>query len=230
MSRLSRRSHPLPLALGGFTLVEMLVVMTLLSLLVLALGSALRTSAQTEERVDLRLARNDELRVATGFLQSVLGRVSLERRRDLSSVEESPFLLRATGQELIWVGVMPPRYGVGGRYFFRLALADAATGANQAITLQFVPYDQPVLPASWANVPAEALVHDVTAFSLQYQDAGQDGLVWMPVWNSKDRMPTHVQISWANPAGGLPPLVIAMRGLIASDPSSSGPSFGGGGR
>lgn len=228
MNGLSRRSHPLPTTLGGFTLVEMLVVMTLLSLLVLALGSALRTSAQTEERVDLRLARNDELRVAAGFLQSVLGRVSLERRRDLSSVEESPFLLRATEQELLWVGVMPPRYGVGGRYFFRLALADA--GANKVIVLQFVPYDQPVFPVSWANVPAEALVHDVQAFSLQYQDAGQDEPVWTPVWNSKDRIPTHVQISWTTPGGGLPPLVIAMRGLIASDPSSSGPSFGGGGR
>ena len=32
----------------GFTLVEVLVVMTLLSLVVLALGSALRTMAQTE--------------------------------------------------------------------------------------------------------------------------------------------------------------------------------------
>ncbi|BEU95022.1 prepilin-type N-terminal cleavage/methylation domain-containing protein [Acidovorax sp. DW039] len=216
------------ITLGGFTLVEMLVVMTLLSLLVLALGSALRTSAQTEERVDLRLARNDELRIAAGFLQSVLGRVSLERRRDLSSVEESPFLLRATEQELVWGGVMPPRYGVGGRYFFRLALVDA--GANKVIALQFVPYDQPVLPVSWANVPAEALVNDVTAFSLHYQDAGQDEPIWMPVWSSKDRMPTHVQISWATPSGGLPPLVIAMRGLIASDPFSAGPSFGGGGR
>ncbi len=38
--------------LWGFTLVEMLVAMTLLSLLVLAMGSALRATAQTEERVD----------------------------------------------------------------------------------------------------------------------------------------------------------------------------------
>ena len=49
-----------------------LVVMTLLSLVVLALGSALRTTAQTEERVDQRLARNDEIRVVTGFLQSAM--------------------------------------------------------------------------------------------------------------------------------------------------------------
>ena len=60
----------------GFTLVEVLVVMTLLSLVVLALGSALRTTAQTEERVDQRLARNDEIRVVTGFLQSVLGLIA----------------------------------------------------------------------------------------------------------------------------------------------------------
>ena len=37
---------------SGFTLVEVLVVMSLLSLVMLAMGSALRTTAQTEERVD----------------------------------------------------------------------------------------------------------------------------------------------------------------------------------
>ena len=65
----------------GFTLIEVLVVMTLLSLVVLALGSALRTTAQTEERVDQRLARNDDVRVVTGFLQSVLGRISGQKRQ-----------------------------------------------------------------------------------------------------------------------------------------------------
>ena len=77
----------------GFTLVEVLVVMTLLSLVVLALGSALRTTAQTEERVDQRLARNDEIRVVTGFLQSVLGRISGQKRQGITSADENLFLL-----------------------------------------------------------------------------------------------------------------------------------------
>ena len=67
-----RRATP---AHWGFTLIEVLVVISLLSLLMLAMGSALRTTAQTEERVDQRLQRTDEIRVASGFLRSVLGRV-----------------------------------------------------------------------------------------------------------------------------------------------------------
>ena len=109
----------------GFTLVEMLVAMTLLSLLVLAMGSALRSTAQTEERVDQRLARNDELRVTSSFLQSVLGRISGQRRAGITSVDENPFLLRADAKELVWVGVMPARYGAAGRQFFRLSLANS---------------------------------------------------------------------------------------------------------
>ena len=37
---------------AGFTLVEILVVMTLMSVIMLALGASMRTIAQTGERVD----------------------------------------------------------------------------------------------------------------------------------------------------------------------------------
>ena len=63
----------------GFTLVGLLVVLTLLSLVMLAMGSALRTTAQTEERVDQRLQRTDEMRVASGFLREILGRISARK-------------------------------------------------------------------------------------------------------------------------------------------------------
>ena len=68
-----------PKRMGGFTLVEVLVVMSLLSLVMLAMGSALRTTAQTEERVDQRLQRADEMRLAADFLRSILGRVSARK-------------------------------------------------------------------------------------------------------------------------------------------------------
>ena len=210
----------------GFTLVEVLVVMTLLSLVVLALGSALRTTAQTEERVDQRLARNDEIRVVTGFLQSVLGRISAQKRQGITSADENPFLLNAGPQELTWVGVMPARFGVAGRQFFRLALADM--GGGKALILQFIPMDEPTLPAAWDQAATEILVRDVTAFALQYQDAAQDKPEWLSIWSSKDRLPTHVLISMQTANSAWPPLVVPMRPLIASDPSASGvATFGG---
>ena len=64
---------------GGFTLVEMLVALTLMSLVMLGMASAIRTMAQTEERIDVRVDRADEMRVASGFIRSVLGRLSTRR-------------------------------------------------------------------------------------------------------------------------------------------------------
>ena len=211
---------------NGFTLVEVLVVMTLLSLVVLALGSALRTTAQTEERVDQRLARNDEIRVVTGFLQSVLGRISGEKRQGITSADESPFLISAGPQELVWAGVMPARFGVAGRQFFRLALAEV--GGSSALVLQFTRLEESVLPTAWDQAASEVLVRNVAAFALQYQDAAQDQPEWLAAWQTKDRLPSHVLISMEAANVAWPPLVVAMRPLIASDPSASGvPTFGG---
>ncbi|MEO8118593.1 MAG: prepilin-type N-terminal cleavage/methylation domain-containing protein, partial [Rhodoferax sp.] len=61
---------------SGFTLLELLVVMTLLSIIMVGLVSALRTMAQTETKIDQRLQRLDEIRVARTFLQQTLTRVS----------------------------------------------------------------------------------------------------------------------------------------------------------
>ena len=106
----------------GFTLVELLVAMALLSLLMLGMASALRSMAQTEERVDSRLAQTDEFRVATGFLDTVLGQVSVRKTTALLKEGESPYLFVGKPDEMAWVGIMPARHGVGGRTFFRLRL------------------------------------------------------------------------------------------------------------
>src|SRR5256885_9315800 len=69
----------------GFTLVELLVVMALLSLLMLGLASAMSTVSQTQERVDARLDRMDHQRVSIGFLRTVLGQRSEEHTSELQS-------------------------------------------------------------------------------------------------------------------------------------------------
>ena len=90
----------------GFTLVEVLVAFTLLSAVMLALGAALRTMAQTEQRVDARLAEVDQMRVAAAFLQSTIGRVSPRRADTPSEVGKSLFLFAGEPQSLSWIGVM----------------------------------------------------------------------------------------------------------------------------
>src|SRR5690606_11879530 len=98
----------------GFTLVELLVTMALLSLLMLGMASALRTMAQTEERVDARLANADEFRIATGFLRSIVERISARKNPTPITQGASPYMFMGTPTALSWVGIMPARYGAGG--------------------------------------------------------------------------------------------------------------------
>lgn len=206
----------------GFTLVELLIVLVLLSLMVLAMASALRTASQTEERVDARLQRMDDLRTASGFLRSVLGRVSAQKTSLPVPVGASPYFFTGTPAAMAWVGVMPARYGAGGRYHFRLLLTDAG-----ALVLQYLPWIDTSTVPDWPAAQSSTLLTGVTGLALRYEDATGEPPAWMPEWSVIDRLPDRVAISVQAAAGPWPDLVIALRVLPASDPRIGGAVFGG---
>lgn len=223
MRRLAPR-HPRRMR-RGFTLLEMLVVMVLLSLLMVGMGGALRSVGQAGERIDLRLSRSDDLRVAVSFLRSTLGQVS---GRKLLSPEQPGLpgvLFAGSAGAVAWVGVMPARYGAGGRSFFRLAVESVAGRA--ALVIRFVPWvDAPAFP-DWSRAQARVLVSNVTAFSIRYEDARQMPAVWLPDWPRTDRTPQRLTLQIATDAGAWPALVIPLRVLPQGDPSQRGFVIGG---
>ncbi|PJI99201.1 general secretion pathway protein J [Acidovorax sp. 69] len=206
----------------GFTLVELLVVITLLSLVMVAMGSALRTASQTEARVDARLQRMDDLRTVSGFLRSVLGRVSAQKISTPLGAGESPYFFSGSASSISWVGVMPARYGAGGRYHFRLQVTDAGV-----LLLQYLPWEgAPVLP-DWSAGQSTPLLAGVTGLTFQYEDAVVEPPEWSPQWTVIDRLPERVSISVQMASGAWPEIVIPLRVLPGSDPRTSGPVFGG---
>jgi general secretion pathway protein J len=212
----------------GFTLVEVLVVMSLLSLIMLAMGSALRTTAQTEERVDLKLQRADEMRVASDFLHSVLGRISMRKSAVAPAAGENPYIFSGAAQELSWIGIMPARYGVGGRFHFRLAVEGQPP--NRALVLRFVPWTGADVAPDWARAETYPLVPDAVAMQLQYEDASVEPPGWSPQWTSPDRLPQRVLLSLQTESGTWPDLAFAMRVLPGSAAAGSGEAVFGGSR
>lgn len=218
----------------GFTLVEVLVAVSLLSVLMVALGSAMRTMAQTETRVDQRLQRMDDLRVASGFLQQVLGRVSARKQPAPQGQGGQQVAFRATPTSIEWVGIMPARHGLGGRYFFRLQPED--TGTGPALVLRFSPWDAaaPTFP-DWSQTPARTLVPALGQFSVLAE--GRPTLAqtlppdwpvgWVPSWPIPDQLPQRLRISWG-PAGlAWPDLVVPVRPLTQGAGMGGGFSIGG---
>lgn len=209
---------------SGFTLVEILVVITLLSVIMLALGAAMRTIAQTEERVDDRLQRSDQMRVATGFLESVLGRVSARRSASASPGAASTFLFSGTPDAVAWIGVMPARYGAGGRNYFRLA--SERQGGKTNLVLRFAPWNGAGAFPDWPSADSRALVKEVTSLGIEY--AQEDGPIqlWRTEWPFADRLPSRIRLSIRTGALTWPPIVIEMRALPAGDSGRGGFSLG----
>lgn len=193
----------------GFTLLELLVVMALLSVVMLALGSALRTIAQSEERIDRRLVRTDEFRVASAFIRTTLERVSARKVVAPATPGASPLLFAAASDAVAWVGIMPARYGAGGRHFFRLGVEPV--NGEQALVLRFLPWvDSQTFP-DWSQAESRVLVASVTALSIRYEDAQEVPSVWGSEWPFKDRLPQRVELSLETSAGYWPSMVIPLR-------------------
>ncbi len=211
----------------GFTLVEMLVAMSLLSLIMLGLAGAMGTMGRTETSIDNRLARMDDARTSADFLRSVLSRVSAKRMQGLQvqpmqgqAGNVAPFFFTGAGQEMTWVGVMPARYGVGGRYHFRLAMGQYL--GEPAVMLSYTPWiDQQTSP-DWNGADNYPILPHATGLSLQYLNGANDPPQWGADWGAIDLLPQAVQVQMSSEQAVLPPIVVQMRVMPAGDPRGSG--------
>ncbi|MDR2153680.1 MAG: prepilin-type N-terminal cleavage/methylation domain-containing protein [Burkholderiaceae bacterium] len=225
--------------LHGFTLIEVLIALSLLSLLMLVLTGAMRSMGQTEERVDARIQAADDYRAAVDLLQRVLGRVSARRFRSVNAdgPSEMPFF-EAGPNSLAWIGVMPARFGTGGRHYLRLAVEPGADGSGQLV-LRYAPWSGEPGFANWGQAGVQVLAAPVSALALHYKEpaSGQ----WTPVWPPpglpfnelpQTLLPSAVALQIDSPGFIWPPLIAAVAPTRLSDPSSNigrYGSFGGGG-
>jgi len=202
-------------ATRGFTLLEIVVVMALLSLVMLGLGASLRSFASTETRIDARLERMQEQRAVVHFLRSVGGRVSAERRKEVPS-GETPYWFVGQPQSMQWVGVMPARFGSGGRHAFRLALEAGARG--QDLVLRYQPWVPDGPFPDWANTEGRVLQTGVSGMGLRYLDDRAVAPTWQDAWTQVDYLPARVVLTLEEGGSAWPELVLDLRAL----PSTTG--------
>jgi general secretion pathway protein J len=196
----------------------------------LLLTSAMRSMGQTEDRIEQRVVATDDYRLAVSFLHDVLGRVSARRFRSLAAdtPQDMPFF-QAQPESLAWIGILPARYGAGGRHYMRLAVESGQ------LVLRFAPWTGAPVFTAWDQAAAQPLAVPVQSFTLRYQDpaSGQ----WSPVWPPPDMprnqlppslLPAAVALEVDGPQPPWPPLVIAVVPTRVSDPLAVGASAGGG--
>lgn len=195
---------------AGFTLVEMLIALVLLSLLALGMVSALRTMGQTQDRIDQRFARADEFQSVAAFVEQTLERLS-DRRALLQEQGKPLALFNGHPQSLEWLGIMPARHGMGGRYFFRLAVEAVAHG--QGLVLRYQPWKGESSWPDWAGASSRVLVPDVVGLDIGYGGKEMAPQQWVPVWAPAEVLPARIRLGVVTREGAWPLWIVATRTL-----------------
>lgn len=195
----------------GFTLIEVVVALGLLSLLMLIAMTAFRGLGQTASRLDLAATTHDEQRTVGTFLRHTLGAARAVRpdADEMASFDAVAMPFHGDDQSLSWVSVLPARDGIGGLSQLRLALAHADGEARLILAFApFAPLD-PSRPAPDRNQPIERVLLDrVSEFELHYRGLGETE--WTRNWHDGTTLPGHVRIDLAQANHRWPPLVIAI--------------------
>ena len=220
----------------GFTLLELLVVMSLLSIIMVGLGVALRGMAQTEDRVDKRIDRMGEIRVVRHFLQTTLGRVSGQTIDLPNTPGQQTVPFQATPDSLTWVGILPARPDVGGRHFFRLSMEDGPQGPQ--LILRYAPWNPDFVLPDWSAAESRVLVKQVQTFAIQAQGLPPDmndtrkpwPQGWQDGWPVTDALPERLRLLISDRQGAWPEWVLPIQPSAQSDSNINLVVIGGGKR
>ena len=117
---------------GGFTLLEMLIAMTLLGLVMAMVFGGLRLGARAWEASDTSATNLARLEAVHGFLRRSLAASATVLASDDKGKRQ--ILFTGDGERLEFATLLPPYLGIGG--FHRLTLAIAGEGKDRRLTLK----------------------------------------------------------------------------------------------
>jgi general secretion pathway protein J len=204
----------------GFTLLELLLAITILGLLMSVLAGGLRFGARAWESGDARAEELTELGVVQGFLRRLIGQAHPTPLIGPSAPAQPALLGAADG--MVFIALAPAELAGGGFYLFSLSLEEADDARE--LVLDWRPLDG---GAETIDVDAPAhrtlLIEGIEAASFAYFDPGGPTRTpgWRDTWQDPQFLPSLVrlQIAFADRNPPWPELLV--RPMI--DPSPTPP-------
>lgn len=191
----------------GFTLVEVVVALTVLSLISLATLAAMRTFGTTQQKLDLVSDRTQEMRVVNQFLRRVLADPQPVLRQT-PRWQYSYF--HGDQQQLIWVAPFAASRYIGGLTVFRLEANEEGQ-----LTVQFAPYLAPDKEPNWSELELHVLVQEVDQFRLAYRSA--PGKEWLESWDGMVDNPDSLRLSIAANGRYWPDIIIRLNETFSAN-------------
>jgi len=232
----------------GFTLIEVLIAMTLLSLMVVLLFSSLRICAQSWEQGENKIAEVNEVAVVYNFFQRHLSSatplwndfiagsdVDAANQPETGAADNSgadaenmnkTFSFQGRKNALQFVSVFPASAGRAGMQLF--SIEPQQEDKEQVIKVTLTPFFPLTEGEEWQQ-EEEILLRHVSDFELSYFGAvdNTDKYEWQDEWLKKDVHPQLVKINISTTDGvSWPEMIIALKVAGAGSGVNSEPLEG----
>jgi general secretion pathway protein J len=174
----------------GFTLLELLVSMTLLGLVFVLLFGSLRLGTRAWEHADAQSDATDTVRLTQALLRRTFEEACPRR---VYSADRSPSAPRVdfagTAQDLRFLAPAPAAIGAGG--CTHVVLSVAPDNGLKRLSLAVA-----TAHGDWA---VSDLLRGAQAIDMAYLDA--PGAVWQPVWRGATHLPALIRVRAVFPNG-----------------------------
>jgi len=200
---------------GGFTLIELLIALGLLALMSAVLFGSLRLTGRSWDAGEAKAEATSGMRLAGDYLRTQLAAQHPQRMR---KIVEFPLLFSGDGEEIHFTAPLPGRVGLGGMWYWRLALSRVPGKLETALVLERVIPDLNALEMpTFAEAERSVIADDVKALKISYlgRDKGSTydmAPTWRGRWDDSQLLPILIRIE-VTPRQGAPwpPLVVAPR-------------------
>ncbi|MBA6414269.1 prepilin-type N-terminal cleavage/methylation domain-containing protein [Parahaliea sp. F7430] len=161
----------------GFTLVEVVVALAVLSLIMLATVSALRTFANTQTSLDRVIERIDETRTVSSFLRSLVASAAqgqYEGGLTLGGPPENSSFFFADESFMTWKATVLFGENFGGTYLLRVQRQ------GDALVLLWQEPSNDNSNVDWSDAASRQLISGLQEFSLAFRPNFVDD--WVTKW------------------------------------------------
>ncbi len=162
----------------GFTLVEVVVALTVLSLIMLATVGSLRTFGNTQVSLERMTSRVDEVRTLSTLLRDLVESATLGESADgltLGGGARTSSYWRGDEASLTWRARVMFGENYGGQYLLRLAPEEGSLVLRWREAVGNLSSDD------WSEEPAKMLVAELDEMEVAFLP--QDGERWQPSWD-----------------------------------------------
>ncbi len=174
----------------GFTLLEVLLAMTLLSIMVVLLFSSLRIAAESWNKGEQKIAQVNEKAVVYQFFKQHF--LAIKPLWNDFSDDQREFSFQGDSKQMQFVSVLPESAERQGLQLFQLQYIERETGV---LKVNIQPFYPPIDDQPWGTDEVILLKH-IEDFELNYfvRERGELDGEWRQSWLEKQSLPLLIKV------------------------------------